>query len=112
MPKKMRRAALKSAITLKYSAEELFIVDEFALKEPKTQLMVETLEKITGGLDCLVVYPERDENYDLLARAINNLPDANILLVDYLNIRDLLGHEKVILVKSGLDRISETLLRE
>ncbi len=112
MPKKMRRAALRSAITLKHSSEEMFIVDEFALKEPKTQLMIETLEKITGGQDCLIVYPERDENYDLLVRAINNLPDANVLLADYLNIRDLLGHEKVILVKSGLDRISENLLRE
>ena len=37
---------------------------------------------------------------------------ANLILADYLNIRDLLGHEKVILVKSGLDRISEILLRE
>lgn len=112
MPKKMRRAALRSAITLKHSSEEMFIMDEFALKEPKTQVMAETLEKITGGQDCLIVYPKRDENYDLLVRAINNLPDANVLLVDYLNIRDLLGHEKVILVKSGLDRISENLLRE
>ncbi len=112
MPKKMRRAALRSAITLKHSSEEMFIMDEFTLKEPKTQVMAETLEKITGGQDCLIVYPQRDENYELLVRAINNLPDANVLLVDYLNIRDLLGHEKVILVKSGLDRISENLLRE
>lgn len=112
MPKKMRRAALRSAITLKHSSEEMFIMDEFTLKEPKTQVMAETLEKITGGQDCLIVYPQRDENYDLLVRAINNLPDANVLLVDYLNIRDLLGHEKVILVKPGLDWISENLLRE
>jgi large subunit ribosomal protein L4 len=112
MPKKMRRAALRSAITQKHSAEDIFIVDEFSLKEPKTKLMAEAMEKITGSLDCLLVYPERDDNYDLLARAINNLPGANIILVDYLNIRDLLGHEKVILVKAGLDRISEILLRE
>jgi len=112
MPKKMRRAALRSAIAQKHSAEDIFIIDAFSLKEPKTKLMAAALEKITGGLDCLLVYPERDENYDLLVRAINNLPDANILLADYLNIRDLLGHEKVILVKEGLDRISENLLRE
>ncbi|MGB2962901.1 MAG: 50S ribosomal protein L4 [Anaerolineales bacterium] len=112
MPKKMRRAALRSAIAQKHSAEDIFIIDAFSLKEPKTKLMAAALEKITGGLDCLLVYPERDENYDLLVRAINNLPDADILLADYLNIRDLLGHEKVILVKEGLDRISENLLRE
>ncbi len=112
MPKKMRRAALRSAISQKYSAEEIYIVDAFALKEAKTKVMVDTLNKITGSLDCLVVYPERDENYDLLVRAINNLPNAEIILADYLNIRDLLGHEKVILVKSGLDRLSEILIRE
>jgi len=112
MPKKMRRAALRSAIAQKHSAEDIYILDAFSLKEPKTKLMAVALEKITGGLDCLLVYPERDENYDLLVRAINNLPDADILLADYLNIRDLLGHEKVILVKEGLDRISENLLRE
>jgi large subunit ribosomal protein L4 len=112
MPKKMRRAALRSAITQKFSAGDIFIVDEFALKEPKTKLMAAALNKIAKSEYCLVVYPERDENYQLLARAIGNLPKANLILVDYLNIRDLLGHEKVILVKSGLDRISEILLRE
>ena len=112
MPKKMRRAALCSAITQKHAAGDIFIVEEFSLKDPKTQLMATTLEKITKSQNCLVVYPARDENYDLLARAINNLPKAHLILADYLNIRDLLGHEKVILVKSGLDRISEFLLRE
>ena len=112
MPKKMRRAALRSAITMKHSSDELIIVDEIILKEPKTKLMAEVLEKITGSQDCLIVYPARDENYDLLARSIRNIPDATIILADYLNIRDLLSHEKVILVKSGLDRIAEILLRE
>ena len=112
MPKKMRRAALRSAISQKYSTEDIFIVDEFSLKEPKTKLMAAALEKISGSQHCLIVYPEKDENYLMLARAISNLPKANLILVDYLNIRDLLGHEKVILVKAGLDRISEILLQE
>jgi large subunit ribosomal protein L4 len=112
MPKKMRRAALKSAISQKHSAGEIFIMDEFQLKEPKTKLMAETLQKLTKSQDCLIVYPARDENYVLLARAIRNLPQADLILADYLNIRDLLGHEKVILIKAGLDRISEILLRE
>jgi large subunit ribosomal protein L4 len=112
MPKKMRRAALRSAITEKYSAGELVIVDEFSIKEPRTKLMSEALDKLTGSQHCLVVYPERDDNYDQLTRAISNLPKATLILADYVNIRDLLGHEKVILVKSGLDRISEILLRE
>ncbi len=112
MPKKMRRAALRSAISQKHAAGDIFIVEEFSLKEPKTKLMETTLEKIAKSQKCLIVYPVRDANYELLVRAINNLPKAHLILADYLNIRDLLGHEKVILVKSGLDRISEILLRE
>jgi large subunit ribosomal protein L4 len=112
MPKKMRRAALKSAITQKHSTGDIFIVEEFQLKEPKTKLMSEALQKMTKSLNCLIVYPARDENYELLLRAIRNLPRADLILADYLNIRDLLGHEKVILIKAGLDRISEILLRE
>ncbi len=112
MPKKMRRAALRSAITQKFAIGDIYIIEEFSLKEPKTKLMVAGLDKIAGSQNCLIVYPERDENYDLIARAIKNLSKANLILADYLNIRDLLGHEKVILVKSGLDRISEILLRE
>lgn len=112
MPKKMRRAALRSAISQKYAAKDMFIVEEFSLKEPKTKLMATALDKVAKSQHCLVVYPERDENYEELARAISNLPKANLILVDYLNIRDLLGHEKVILVKAGLDRISEILLQE
>jgi large subunit ribosomal protein L4 len=112
MPKKMRRAALRSALTQKYAAGEIYFVEEFAIKEPKTKLMAAALQKMTKSQDCLVVYPARDENYDLLIRAIRNLPKADLILAEYLNIRDLLGHEKVILVKSGLERISEILLRE
>lgn len=112
MPKKMRRAALRSALSEKYSTGDIFIVDEFTLKEPRTKIMAQALDKVAGSQHCLVIYPIKDENYEFLSRAIQNLPKATLILVDYLNIRDLLGHEKVILVKSGLDRISEILLRE
>jgi large subunit ribosomal protein L4 len=112
MPKKMRRAALKSAISQKHADGDVFIVDDVSLKEPKTKLMAAALEKMAKSQNCLLVYPERDNNYDQLSRAIRNLPKADLILADYLNIRDILGHEKVILVKSGLDRISEILLRE
>lgn len=112
MPKKMRRAAMRSALSMKMAEGELFIIDELKLKEPKTKLMASTLEAITKSGNCLVVYPEKDENYELLARAIGNLQDAKLILVDYLNIRDILGFENVILVQEGLDRIAENLTRE
>jgi large subunit ribosomal protein L4 len=112
MPKKMRRAALRSAISQKHAAGEIFISEEFTLKEPKTQLMADALQKMTKSQNCLLVYPVRDENYEQLSKAIKNLSSATLILADYLNIRDLFGHEKVILVKAGLDRLSEILLQE
>jgi large subunit ribosomal protein L4 len=112
MPKKMRRAALRSAISQKHAAGEIIIIDEISLKEPKTKLMTAVLDKVAGSRHCLVVYPKKDENYEQIMRAIKNLPETTLILADYLNIRDILGHEKVILVKAGLDRISEILLRE
>jgi large subunit ribosomal protein L4 len=112
MPKKMRRAALRSAISQKHAAGEIIIVDGISLKEPKTKLMTAVLDKVAGSRSCLLVYPQRDENYDLLMQAIRNVPEATLILADYLNIRDIFGHEKVLLVRAGLDRISEILLRE
>lgn len=87
-------------------------MDEFVLEEPKTRLMAEALQGLIGEDSCLLVYPENDENYQLLNRAIRNLPEAKILLVDYLNIRDLLSFEKVILLESALDKISLNLQLE
>lgn len=112
MPRKMRQSAIRSALSVKIAAEELLIVDEFILEEPKTRLMAEALQGLIGEDSCLLVYPENDENYQLLNRAIRNLPEAKILLVDYLNIRDLLSFEKVILLESALDKISLNLQLE
>lgn len=109
MPRKMRKSAVRSAISVKLAEGELIIVDEFILEEPKTRLMDQALKDLAGEDSALLVYPENDENYQLLSRAINNLPDAKILLVDYLNIRDLLSFEKVILLEAALEKITQHL---
>jgi len=112
MPRKMRRAALRSALSAKWSAEELFIIDEFSLEAPKTRLMAQALEKIAGNTNVLLVVPENNEEYKFLSRAINNLPYAKILLVDYLNIGDLLGYNKVIMLRPSIDKILVNLEME
>jgi large subunit ribosomal protein L4 len=112
MPRKMRKSAVRSALAVKFSSEELVFVDEFVLEEPKTRLMAEALKTLVGDHSCLLVYPEKDDNYNLLVRAIRNLPDAKILLADYLNIRDLLSFEKIVLVEGALEVISLNLQLE
>ena len=51
----------------------------------------------------MILIPEKTADYDLVTRSTNNLPDAKILMANYLNIRDLLGYEKVVLPLKSLD---------
>lgn len=109
MPKKMRRAALRSALSAKAAEAGIVVVDEIALTEPKTRLMVDTLNKLVGEASVLVLMPEKDQSYDVAMRSADNLADAKVLLAGYLNIRDILGYDKVILPLKTLDAIKAHL---
>lgn len=103
MPKKMRRAALCSALSVKAQDKQVMVVDAFLMDAPKTKVMVESLEKLVGSDTVLIVMPEKNENYEAVIRSANNIPNAKTLLAKYLNIRDLLGYDKVILMQDSID---------
>ncbi|MBN2116763.1 MAG: 50S ribosomal protein L4 [Anaerolineales bacterium] len=109
MPKKMRQAALRSALSAKAAEAGVVIVDEFALSEAKTRVMVQTLANLVGESTALVLLPEKDQAYELVTRTANNLTDTKVLLAGYLNIRDLFGYEKLILPVKALDALVATL---
>jgi large subunit ribosomal protein L4 len=109
MPKKMRRAALRSALSAKAAEAGIIVVDEVALAEPKTRLMAEALNNLVGESSALVLLAEKDETYDTVMRSADNLSDAKVLLASYLNIRDLLGYDKVILPLKALDALNAHL---
>ncbi|HMB25717.1 MAG TPA: 50S ribosomal protein L4 [Anaerolineales bacterium] len=109
MPKKMRQAALRSALSAKAADAGVVVVDEFALSEGKTRVMATALKNLVGASTALVVLPEKGEAYDLVTRTANNLTDTKILLAGYLNIRDLFGYEKLILPVKSLDALVATL---
>ena len=109
MPKKMRRAALRSALSAKAAEAGIVVVDEIALTEPKTRLMADTLDKLVGQASALVLLPEKDQTYDTVMRSADNLVDAKVLLASYLNIRDLLGYNKVILPLKTIDVLTAHL---
>ena len=109
MPKKMRRAALRSALSAKAAEAGIVVVDEIALTEPKTRLMADTLDKLVGQASALVLLPEKDQTYDTVMRSADNLVDAKVLLASYLNIRDLLGYNKVILPLKAIDVLTAHL---
>lgn len=109
MPLKMRRAALRSALSVKVQEKCIVVLDELKLPEPKTKLMAEALYRLVGEDSVLILIPEKTVNYDLIIRSTNNLPDAKTLMTNYLNIRDLLGYEKVILPLAALDVLTAQL---
>ena len=109
MPKKMRQAALRSALSAKAAEAGIVIVDEISLSEMKTRFMVESLKNLVGKSTALVVLPEKDKAYDMVMRSTDNLADAKVLLAGYLNIRDLLGYDKLILSVKSLDALAAHL---
>ena len=108
MPKKMRRAALRSALSVKAGESSIVVVDELKLDEPKTRLMVNALTNLVGDGSALILIPNKESNVDVI-RATNNIPDAKILMANYLNIRDLLRFDKVVLPMAAIDTISAYL---
>ena len=109
MPKKMRQAALRSALTVKATEAGIVVVDEFKLDEPKTRLMVQALSNLVGSASALVLMPEKDQAYDTAMRCTGNIGDAKVLLASYVNIRDLLGYEKIVLPLKTLDVLAAHL---
>jgi large subunit ribosomal protein L4 len=105
MPKKMRRAALRSALSVKAAEANIVVIDTLALPEPKTRLMAKALNLLVGDGSALILIPEK-ETYQGVIRSTHNLPDAKILLANYLNIRDLLQYDKLVMPLAVLDVIS------
>jgi large subunit ribosomal protein L4 len=79
------------------------VVDELTLAEPKTKLMDKALSVLVGDASALVLIPEKNAAYDLIARSTNNIADAKVLLASYLNVRDLVGFDKVVMPLKALD---------
>jgi large subunit ribosomal protein L4 len=109
MPRKMRRAALRSALSVKASEQGIVVVEAMSLPEPKTRLMAKALNSLVGDASVLVLIPEKSAEYDLVTRSLNNLPDVKTLLAHYLNIRDLLGYDKVVLPMQAIDVLASYL---
>ena len=109
MPKKMRQAALRSALSAKAAEAGVVIVDDLKVDEPKTRLMAKALTTLTGKASALVVVPERDQASELVMRMADNLEHTKVLLAGYLNIRDLFTYDKLILSEKTLDVLTATL---
>lgn len=107
VPKKVRRLALKMALTSKLKEEKLVVLDEFELNEIKTKEFV----KVMGALNmdnALIITENKNENLELSAR---NVPQVKVLRVDGLNVYDILKYKNVVLLESSIKRIEGRLIK-
>ncbi|MBK9122168.1 MAG: 50S ribosomal protein L4 [Chloroflexi bacterium] len=106
MPKKMVRAALRNALSAAVLDEQLVVVDKLSVSAPKTKEVTKVLNALVGSSSALVLLAERNEN---LERGIGNLDRAFYLRASYLNVRDLLTYDKVIVPLDALDVLKSWL---
>jgi len=107
MPRKMHRAALRSALSVKASAGQIFVLDGLSLQEPKTAVAAKMFKAL--GVDAqnvLFVVADRNDNVD---RSIRNLPLVKLLEPGYLNVRDLLGYDVLVLAKDAVEVVESWL---
>jgi large subunit ribosomal protein L4 len=106
MPRKMRHAALRSALTVKAAEEKLVVVDALKVAAPKTRDMTLALQRLALDSSVLILMASADENVE---RSANNLPDVKLLRASYLNIRDLLTYDYVVIPQDALTVIEGIL---
>lgn len=105
MPRKMRRAALRSALSVKAAQNGIVVVEDLVLAEPKTRLMAKALGLLVKDASALVLIPEKTDAYGLVERSTHNLATAKPVLASYLNIRDLLAFDKLVVPLPALDKL-------
>ncbi len=106
MPRKMRRLALRSALSVKAREERLIVLDELKMPAPKTKEMLSVLKGLTGNSDALILLPERDSSVE---KSVNNLARAKTLRAHYLNLLDIFGHDYLIMPLAALKVVEEIL---
>jgi large subunit ribosomal protein L4 len=104
LPRKMKRLALRGALTAKFGDDRVKVIDAFALEEIRTRDLVGILEALEATGRVLVVAPGRDERLELSAR---NLPRVEVILADSLNVVDLLNADLVLIEQPALARMEE-----
>ena len=104
LPRKMKRLALRGALTAKLGDEAIKIIDAFAIEAIKTRDLAGVLGALEAHGRVLVVAPGRDEKLELSAR---NLPTVEVILADSLNVVDLLKADIVLIEQPALARMEE-----
>jgi len=104
LPKKLKRFALKSALSAKVADNELIILDGLTMEAPKTKSIVEILKNINADSKALIVLAGKDDN---VVKSARNLPGVKTASVNTLNVYDILNHESLIITKEAAEQVEE-----
>jgi large subunit ribosomal protein L4 len=105
MPRKMRRLALRSALSVKAEEGKVSVLEGFGWEEPKTRSMVELLRTMGVEETVLLVLPASNQ---VVSRSVDNLPWAKVVLAHNLNLYDIFTHEQLVIAKDALELLEET----
>jgi large subunit ribosomal protein L4 len=103
LPKKLRRVALKSALSSKVVDNELVVLDELKLDAPKTKVVAEMIGKF-GNEKTLIIVPESNE---IVYKSVRNIEGVHVIPVNNINVYDILKYKKCIITKDAAQKIEE-----
>lgn len=106
LPKKVRRLAIKSALSSKVVAEEILVLESLSFDAPKTKEFTSVLKGLSVDSNALIVTAGLDENVALSAR---NIPGITVVPAEGINVLDVLNHDKLIMTKAAVEKVEEVL---
>ncbi len=104
LPKKVKRIALKSALTSKVSANEILVIDNLALETIKTKAMVGVLSSLKVDSSALIVIDSKNDN---IVKSARNIPGVKTAFVNTINVFDILKYDKFIITKEAVEKVEE-----
>ena len=104
LPKKLRRLAMKSALSSKVAENEIIVVDELNFAEPKTKEMIKFLEAVKADKKALIITAEKDEN---VVKSAANIPGVRTALATTMNVYEIVNHTSFIVTKEAVELIEE-----
>jgi len=104
LPKKLRRLAMKSALSSKVAENQIVVVDELKFEEPKTKEMIKFLEAVKAEKKALIITAEKDEN---VVKSAANIPGVRTALATTMNVYEIVNHGSFIVTKEAVELIEE-----
>ncbi len=104
LPKKVRRLAMKSALTSKVQANEMIVLDALTMDAPKTKEFATILNNVNAAKKALVVMAEKNEN---VIKSAANIPNVETALVNTINVYDILKYDSFIITTDAVKKVEE-----